>query len=128
MGPVIIHCGKNLKNKEQFINKLKELVKEKSGIFPEYIDIIIYESENRISFNKTQDSFIFCELFSYEGGDNTEKKYFLHRIFGLINEICEIKLDDISGVIHQSKKEQCLSPEDHNLVEDMLNGIKKNKN
>ena len=123
MGPVIIHCGKNLKNKEKFMDSLKELVKEKSGIFPEYIDVIIYESTDRISFNKTEEDFIFCELFSYEGGDNTEKKYFLHRIFGLINEICGIKLDDISGVIHQVKKEQCLSPEDHNLVEDMLNKI-----
>ncbi len=76
MGPVIIHCGKNLKNKEKFIDSLKELVKEKSGIFPEYIDVIIYESTDRISFNKTEKDFIFCELFSYEGGDNTEKKIF----------------------------------------------------
>lgn len=33
MGPVIIHCGKNLKNKEKFMDSLKELVKENQEFF-----------------------------------------------------------------------------------------------
>lgn len=110
---------KNRINKEILFEKIKTLLVN-SEVYNPDTNILIYDEERTIGQLKDENTLAFCELFAYENKDINPKEEILKKIFSIIAEEIKIKIESISGVIHQLNKDHYITSSEHVTIESNL--------